>query len=48
MIPSKHSSHPGKWETTKGDKETGRQGKEGSKKEEAFDRKQMIPAKHRK
>jgi hypothetical protein len=48
MIPSKHSSPPGKWETTKGDKETGRYGKEGSKKEEAFDRKQMTVPKPRK
>lgn len=48
MIPAKHSSHPQKWETSKGDKESGRYGKEGSKREEAMDRKQMNVPKPRK
>lgn len=48
MIPSKHASIPGKWENTKGDKESGRYGKEGSKREEAADRKQMSVPKPRK
>jgi len=41
MIPTKHLSHPGKWENTKGDVEAKGYGKEGSKKEELMDRKQM-------
>ena len=48
MTPTKHASHPQKWESSKADKESGRYGKEGSKKEESMDRKQMVPAKHRK
>lgn len=47
MIPTKHASHPMKWETSKMDKETSKYGKEGSKKEELMDRKQMpkLPTK---
>ena len=41
MIPKKHSSLPGKWETTKQDKEGAKYGKEGSAAEEKFDKKQM-------
>lgn len=42
MIPKKHASHPMGWETSKSDKEGAKYGKEGSPKEEAFDRKQMT------
>ena len=48
MTPSKHASHSQKWETSKQDKEAKGYGKEGSKKEESMDRKQMTPSKHRK
>lgn len=41
MIPTKHASHPMKWESSKMDKEAKDYGKEGSKKEELMDRKQM-------
>jgi hypothetical protein len=40
MTPKKHASHPMKWETSKADVEGMKYGKEGSRKEEAFDRKQ--------
>ena len=42
MIPAKHASHPMGWETSKADKESQKYGKEGSKKEEAMDRKMMT------
>jgi hypothetical protein len=40
MIPKKHASHPMGWETSKADKESMKNGKEGSKSEEKFDKKQ--------
>ena len=47
MTPTKHASHPMKWETSKSDKEGSKYGKEGSRKEESYDRKQMpkVPMK---
>jgi hypothetical protein len=41
MTPNKHASHPMKWESSPKDVETGKNGKEGSKREELFDRKQV-------
>jgi hypothetical protein len=41
MIPKKHVSHPMKWESSPKDVETSKYGKEGSKSEEMFDKKQM-------
>lgn len=41
MLKKSHSSMPGGWESSKKDIEGKRYGKEGSKKEETYDRKQM-------